>query len=78
MKQINVLAFGRVAEILGTNNLVFSGATSTGELTLQLETQYPGLKNVRYAIALDKKIIDTSTPLNDNDTVALLPPFSGG
>lgn len=78
MKKISVLAFGRVADILGKNKLVVPGVSSTGELKEQLEISYPALKNIGYAIAVNKQMATTSTALADGATVALLPPFSGG
>lgn len=78
MKEINVLLFGAAAEMVGKNNLALTGVSTTVELKEQLETTYPGLKNINYAMAVDKQMISTDTPLETGATVALLPPFSGG
>ncbi|MBK5270733.1 MAG: MoaD/ThiS family protein, partial [Bacteroidia bacterium] len=34
--------------------------------------------NSKYLIAVQKEIISSDTVLNNNDTVALLPPYAGG
>jgi molybdopterin converting factor small subunit len=43
-----------------------------------LEEKYEQLKGIKYAIAVDKKIVSGNAPLQDKSVVALLPPFSGG
>lgn len=78
MKQINVLTFGAITDITGNNNFVVKDVESTDVLKMQLEEQYPQLKTINYAIAVDKQIITADTSLQHNSTVAILPPFSGG
>ncbi len=78
MKEITVLAFGVVAEIIGQEKVAVDDICNTDELKAKLEANYPALKNIRYAIAVNKKMIAASTPLDADTTVALLPPFSGG
>lgn len=76
--KINVLSFGQVADITGETSLMISSVKNTAELNHLLQEQYPGLRGVKYLMAVNKKMIQTETSLNDGDTVALLPPFSGG
>lgn len=78
MKEITVLTFGAVTDIVGKKAFQLSGVESTDELRQKLETDYPALKNLTYAVAVNKQLVNTSTPLDSNATVALLPPFSGG
>lgn len=75
---INILAFGQIAEIAGSSELKSEGIDSTGNLRLHLETEFPLLKSVKYSIAVNRRLVHGNEKLNDNDTVALLPPFSGG
>jgi molybdopterin synthase sulfur carrier subunit len=74
--QVNVMAFGQLAEITGKEFLV--DAMDTSELSAKLEAKHAALKNTRYIIAVNKKIISVNTPFTGSDSVALLPPFSGG
>ncbi len=76
--KINLLAFGQVAEITGKQNRKVSGVKTTDELKQKLEAEYAALKLVSYSIAVNKVIIRNNTSLSNEDTVALLPPFSGG
>ena len=78
MKNVQVLLFGAVADIVGKNNLVLTEVSTTDDVKEQLEKEHPALKNISYAIAVNKQMITTPTPLKTEATVALLPPFSGG
>ena len=74
---ITVLFFGKLVEIAGTTTELPLVA-STDKLLEQLRLQFPALAAEKYVVAVDKKTITENTPLTDNCTVALLPPFSGG
>lgn len=76
--EINILAFGQIAELTGKSSWKFTGVNCTDELVKKLTTQFPSLPAIKYAMAVNKKVIHFNTELNDQDTVALLPPFSGG
>jgi molybdopterin synthase sulfur carrier subunit len=75
---MTVLAFGVVAEIIGKNRFAVEGIASTALLKQKLEQEFPGLKTINVAIAVNKKIVSETTSLHEDATVALLPPFSGG
>ena len=76
--EINVLVFGQITDITGKGSLKFSDVKDTDELILQLKNKYPQLQPLEYSIAVNKKMIHDNTLLKNNDTVAILPPFSGG
>jgi len=78
MKQINVLTFGAITEITGSKSFLVQGLDSTERLVNLLEEKYPKLKTVQFAIAVNKEVIQQNTILDDDATVAILPPFSGG
>ncbi|MDB5250355.1 MAG: thiamine protein [Segetibacter sp.] len=75
---MNIIVFGQIADITGTNSLTLENIGDTNQLVEQLTSAYPALSTAKYAIAVDKKIIKENTALNNNNTIALLPPFSGG
>jgi molybdopterin converting factor small subunit len=75
---INVLFFGQLAEITGKNELQYEGIQDTEQLISRLLENYPALRNIRFACAVDQKIVNNNTTLSDKSIVALLPPFSGG
>lgn len=76
--KIRILCFGSIADITGKSEIEICDAKSTDEAKSQLENKFPKLREVSYVLAVDKKIISHNSPLNDNATIALLPPFSGG
>jgi molybdopterin converting factor small subunit len=75
--KVNVIFFGKLAEIAGTSSTV-QGVETSDVLQQQLHLKYPALSKEKYMIAVDKKMIKENTVLADNCTVALMPPFSGG
>lgn len=76
--EIHLLAFGQIAEITGKSSWKMDGIKDSNELIKNLEEKFPPLVKMKYSIAVNKKVIQENTTINENDTVALLPPFSGG
>lgn len=76
--EINLLAFGQIAEITSKSSWKMAEIKDTNTLIEKLEEQFPALVKTNYSIAVNKKMIQENTTINDNDTIALLPPFSGG
>lgn len=76
--EINLLIFGQIADITGKSTWKMTGIKDTNELIKNLEEQFPALSTTSYSIAVNKKVIQGNTAFNENDTIALLPPFSGG
>lgn len=78
--RVNVLAFGIVKEIFGTNHLAieFDGKTSE-DLKSSLEKQFPRLKQLpTYLLAVNSEYSSNETPINTEDEIAIIPPVSGG
>jgi len=76
--EINLLAFGQITEITGKSTWKMTGIKDTIESIKNLEEQFPALVKMKYSIAVNKKVIQENTTIHENDTIALLPPFSGG
>ena len=74
---INIIIFGQLADIAGSS-LALENIADTNSLVKELHILYPALANAKYAIAVDKKVVNENTRLTENSIVALLPPFSGG
>ena len=72
------MAFGQIPDITGQAEWKESDVSDTDRLRQKLEAQFEPLSKIKYAIAVDKKMVSTNTPLSDGAVVALLPPFSGG
>jgi len=76
--QVNIFIFGQLTEIITKDNLVLNDIGDTDKLTVHLNKIYPAIAKIKYAIAVNKNMITKNTMLNDNDVVAIMPPFSGG
>ena len=76
--EINIIAFGPIVDLTGRQAWKISGIKNTDELMRKLAEQFPSLPKINFIIAVNKNIIFKNTELNPNDTVALLPPYSGG
>ncbi len=75
---IQIIIFGQLKDITGSNNLQLTGISDTDELVIELNKKYPALVNASYIIAVDKEVILKNTVLTKNSTIALMPPFAGG
>ena len=78
MSETTVLTFGVITEIIGKSSFAVRDVSSTEELKTKLESAFPRLKTIHYAVAVNKKIISGPTTIAGDATIALLPPFSGG
>ena len=76
--KINVLFFGMSADITGKSKMEFTDVNDTDSFRKLLLEKYVGLNKNHFIFALNKKVIKENTRLNDGDTIAVLPPFSGG
>lgn len=75
--QLTITTFGQLAE-LSSPTIILENITDISMLKKKIEELYPSLQNVKYAIAVNRKIIKNNIALDATSTVALLPPFSGG
>lgn len=75
---IQILSFGRLKEFVQDGSLELKEATDTDGFNQLLQAQFPALKDMKYAIAVNQKMVTGNTALPAGATVALLPPFSGG
>jgi len=74
---INIIIFGQLTDIAGSS-LALENIADTNCLVEELHNRYPALAKAKYAIAVDKQVVNENTTLTENSIVALLPPFSGG
>lgn len=75
---MQIITFGRITEIVGEKLLVIEDVQDTDKLRYWLLERYPAIATVHYAMAINEEMVDGNTIIHDDDTVALLPPFSGG
>ena len=75
---MEVVFYGRLAEITGSTILRPEDITDTDQLKEKLLGLYPAMADISFAIAVNNQIVQGNAALRIGDTVALLPPFSGG
>jgi molybdopterin synthase sulfur carrier subunit len=75
---VNVIVFGKLKDITGAGSLRMSDVNDTNSFIAEINIRFPALAAMQYAIAVGKDIIVDNTALHENDTIALLPPYSGG
>ena len=75
---MKVLLFGQLTEIAGTDVAEINYTANTDILVRSLYDKYPALQSSKFLIAVNKEIITQSSTLQQDDEIALLPPFSGG
>lgn len=74
---VNVLLFGRLAEVCGQTNIMFD-MPDTDAVCEKIRNDFPEMKQLSFAIAVNQILRDRNTLLKDGDEVALMPPYSGG
>jgi len=74
--EIKVVSFGQIAEITGKEFVM--EAADLDSLKLFLIQKFPELSERKFAFAVNKKLVQENIILNQNDVVALMPPYSGG
>lgn len=79
--ELKVLYFGvsRDQTNKGEEDLVVMENLTAGELKKKLMEMYPKLEDVQsFALAVNESYADDEMMLKDRDTVAIIPPVSGG
>ena len=66
-------AMNKDSEVIAVNNSV-----TVGELRRVITQKHPKLKKMDFQIARNLSIAAEDETINDNDELALLPPFAGG
>jgi molybdopterin synthase sulfur carrier subunit len=78
---LTVKYFGAVADITQKKEEQLHFESDTISLNLvqsKLEQLYPEIKNTKYSFAVNQLMTKEDAIVNNNDEIALLPPFSGG
>lgn len=71
--------FGMIAEAIGKDEESVDFSNSTiNDLDNNLKSKYSKLEDLNYNFAVNQTIVERDELLNENDEIALLPPFAGG
>lgn len=77
-KLLKIKIFGVIAEKTGTGDLTIPFVDDTDKLYSMLLEKHPRLEGVKFTLAVNRQIVHQNSSLDQNDEIALLPPFSGG
>lgn len=75
--EIELITFGKISEFI-QNHKIEVEVKNTDELQVHLEQLFPNLAGMKYKLALNKDIVQSNQELKDKDSIAIMPPFSGG
>jgi molybdopterin converting factor subunit 1 len=78
---VNVLLFGISTDLVGATSIVFEldQNATVSDFKNRLQAHYPALSQLNsYAIAVNESYASDDTSLHENDTIAIIPPVSGG
>lgn len=75
---IKVLFFGSVTDITLVTEMSLEHCADTDALVKELLSRFPALGNKKYFLALNQQVVHENCPLKHGDTIALMPPYSGG
>ncbi len=79
--KITVLFFGITTDLMQRSvlELTITEGSNVADFRKQLQTDYPQLSNLnKYAIALNEEYTSGDEVIHQNDTLAVIPPVSGG
>jgi sulfur-carrier protein len=75
---ITLLFFGSLTDITTVEKVQVQDIADTDSLRKELNTRYPSMAKAKYFLAVNQELQELNCNLSDGDTVALMPPFSGG
>lgn len=75
---MEILFFGSLVDITSEPRLVVDHFENTDLLKDHLTKKFPALVKASYFIAVNRQMIEGNVPLTKEDSIALMPPFSGG
>jgi len=76
---VEVMSFGRIQELFKLHKQsVLTLSRTVHDFQIELEKDYPFLKDTTYSIAVNQNIENPNHGIKSGDVIALLPPFAGG
>lgn len=75
---VELLFFGQLTDITGVSSLSWEETADTDALVKSLIEKYPALAASKFRIAVNNKLISSTTTISSGSKIAFMPPFSGG
>ena len=80
MMSINIKYFGMLEEVVKSDSEIMkvNDSVTVDDMKMVILQKHPKLKKMNFQIARNLSIAAGDEKINDNDELALLPPFAGG
>jgi len=75
---VTVLFFGQLTDITSSASIDWPMVTDSDTLKQEIVQRFPSLASKTFRLAVGKQLITANTILREGQTIAFLPPFSGG
>lgn len=75
---VTVLFFGHLTDITSSASIDWPMVTDSDTLKQEIIQRFPPLASKTFRLAVGKQLITANTILREGQTIAFLPPFSGG
>lgn len=75
---VEIIFFGQLTDKVGSANLIMDNPGNIEALKKVLFERFPLLIQSKFTIAINNKIVLDNVTINEQDKIALMPPFSGG
>ncbi len=76
--KIQIKFFGQLAEITGLSSIEVDEINDTDLLIKKMLSDFPKLKDCKFQVAVNHKLLKEKQVLESGSEVAFLPPFAGG
>ncbi len=67
-----------LADVAGQSSIDIKDVFDTNTLLEKVKELNTAFAETKFVIAVNKKVVSVNQVINENDEIALLPPFSGG
>jgi molybdopterin converting factor small subunit len=75
---LQILSFGSITDITGSADFTMPLFADTASLTAALKNKFPALADKKFVLAVNAVAVTENTALSAGNSIAILPPFSGG
>jgi molybdopterin synthase sulfur carrier subunit len=75
---MKIIVCGVLTDVIGKSAFEIKAPKDSETLLQNLYSEFFFLKNYKFQLVVNKEKVDGNVVLNDNDEIALLPPYSGG
>jgi molybdopterin synthase sulfur carrier subunit len=76
--ELELMYFGQLTDITGCSMQQLPMVLDTDALRQWLYAQYPAMRQAKFMIAINNKLVSGNVAIPEGARIAFMPPFSGG